>query len=75
MLRILPAKHQNKIIDGIELAVRNAKIEECWTVLSNYTKFNQRQKLDILTSRFNLGEKSIENIIYSDLVFNADMSV
>tara|TARA_Y100000310_G_scaffold172486_1_gene172599 strand:- start:284 stop:526 length:243 start_codon:yes stop_codon:yes gene_type:complete len=62
-LKFLPADRTDRILDGIGLAVRNHGINECWQMLSKYTDKTYREKLDIITDRYFVGDKSIEHII------------
>ncbi len=65
-----PMKHKgfntNKLLEKLDLEIRNAKIATTWAVISELTDKSYKEKVQYLMDEYHLGYSRIEDIINMD---------
>ena len=56
----------NKLLDKLDIEIRNAKIVTTWEVLSRHTKLSYKEKIQVLMDEYNLGYHRVDKIIRKD---------
>ena len=55
--------NKNKLMDQVDIEIRNISIVTAWDILSGLTELNYNQKIEWLMNEYHLSDKAIEKII------------
>ena len=55
--------NRNKLMDQVDIEIRNISIVTAWDILSGLTELNYNQKIEWLMNEYHLSDKAIEKII------------
>ena len=55
--------NMNKLMDQVDIEIRNISIVTAWDILSGLTELNYNQKIEWLMNEYHLSDKAIEKII------------
>tara|TARA_R100001463_G_scaffold126719_1_gene184517 strand:+ start:294 stop:497 length:204 start_codon:yes stop_codon:yes gene_type:complete len=55
--------NKHKLMDQVDMEIRNISIVTAWNIMSLFTDFNYEQKIDWLMNEYHLSDKRIEEII------------
>ena len=55
--------NKHKLLDQVDMEIRNISIVTAWDIMSLLTDYNYEQKIEWLMNEYHLSDKRIENII------------
>ena len=55
--------NKNKLMDQVDIEIRNISIVTAWDILSGLTELNYNQKIEWLMNEYHLSDKAIEKIL------------